>query len=234
MKKCVLIVDDDLGIRKLVEAALKQNNFSVLHADSGEKAMEILKSHSVDVIILDIMLPGIDGLETLKRIRNNSCIKQLPVIMLTSKSSEIDSVLGLELGADDYVCKPIRYYELIARVKSVLRRAEPSLMNNSHSIVIGELEINMDNRSVTYRDHFLTLSYKEYELLLLLAKAPGRVFSRNEILDHVWKEEYSLETRTVDVHIRRLRSKFEQTGCKEVLIETVRNIGYRLVCQVQQ
>lgn len=231
MKKCVLIVDDDLGIRKLVEAALKQNNFSVLHADSGEKAIEILKCHSVDVIILDIMLPGIDGLETLKHIKSNSCIRQLPVIILTSKNSEVDSVLGLELGADDYVCKPIRYHELIARVKSVLRRAEPSLMNNSQSITIGKLKINIDNRCVTYGDRILTLSYKEFELLHLLAKAPGRVFSRNEILDHVWKEEYSLETRTVDVHIRRLRSKFEQAGCKEILIETVRNIGYRLVHQ---
>jgi len=227
--KSVLVVDDDINIRKLVEAALKQNGFEVTHADSGESALEALRISSFDVVILDILLPGIDGLETLKQIRSNPAHRQLPVIMLTSKNSEIDNVVGLELGADDYVGKPIRYYELVARVKSVLRRSEKQGQTNASKIEVGDLEIDLSSRTVCYQGNPLSLSHKEFELLALLAKSPGKVFTREEILDAVWQDEYSYETRTIDVHIRRLRSKFEKAGnAGGILIDTVRNVGYRL------
>ncbi|MGI6630797.1 MAG: response regulator transcription factor [Bacillota bacterium] len=228
-RKKVLVVDDDINIRRLVEAALKQNGFEVTHVDSGEKALAALSISPFDVIILDILLPGIDGLETLKQIRANPCFRQLPVIMLTSKNSEIDNVVGLELGADDYVGKPIRYYELVARVKSVLRRAEKTARTDTTIIHVGELEIDLDSRTACYQGNPLSLSHKEFKLLALLAKIPGKVFTREEILNAIWQDEYTYETRTVDVHIRRLRSKFEKTGNGNgILIDTIRNVGYRL------
>lgn len=227
--KSILVVDDDKNICRLVESALKQNGFGAVSADSGENALLFLKENSFDVIILDILLPGMDGLETLRQIRANPAHQNLPVIMLTSKNSEFDSVIGLELGADDYVGKPIRYYELIARIKTVLRRSEKLSKDSPAKIEMYSLQIDTVSRSVHYQGSPLTLSYKEFELLTLLAKKPGRVFTREEILDAVWQEDYSLETRTVDVHIRRLRRKFEETGSKSsLMIETIRNVGYRL------
>lgn len=228
--KSILIVDDDKNICRLVESALRQNGFLVTAANSGEDALTILKSRNIDVVILDILLPGIDGLETLRKIRANSFHQHIPVIMLTCKTTEFDNVIGLELGADDYIGKPIRFHELVARVKSVLRRSEKELPVHQGIIELNNLRINTVTRSVHYQEIPLSLSYKEFELLSLLAGKPGKVFTRDEILDAVWKEDYSFETRTVDVHIRRLRGKFEELGNhNNIIIETIRNVGYRLI-----
>jgi DNA-binding response OmpR family regulator len=228
--KSILVVDDDKNICRLVESALSQNGFEVTSAYSGEDALSNLKNKTYDAVILDILLPGMDGLETLRQIRATPSCQYIPVLMLTSKNSEFDSVIGLELGADDYIGKPIRFYELVARVKTVLRRSEKTLHSTPSKIELGSLQIDTDARYVYYQGSLLSLSFKEFELLTLLAKKPGRVFTRDEILNSVWQEAYSLETRTVDVHIRRLRSKFEEYRDKNnIMIETVRNVGYRLI-----
>ncbi|MDQ7096767.1 response regulator transcription factor [Desulfosporosinus sp. PR] len=228
-KKSVVIVDDEKNICRLVESALTQNGFEVTSISSGEDTLEMLKSRNVDVVILDVLLPGIDGLETLRQIRANPSWQHIPVIMLTSKNSELDNVIGLELGADDYIGKPIRFHELVARVKSVLRRSKKEHYTKQTMIEFNDLQIDIATRLVNCKGIALPLSYKEFELLTLLARKPGRVFTRDEILNKVWQEEYSLETRTVDVHIRRLRSKLEKLGEEnKIIIETVRNVGYRL------
>ena len=224
----VLVVDDDKNICKLIESALRKNGFNVSSANSGEATLDILQKDKVDIIILDILLPGIDGLETLKQIRTNPSCEHIPVIMLTCKDTEFDNVIGLELGADDYLGKPIRFHELVARVKSVLRRSKKVTQDKQTIIKHNNLKINMLSRTAYFQNIPLALSYKEFELLTLLARNPGKVFTRDEILDTVWHEDYSYDTRTVDVHIRRLRKRFEEFGNSDnQIIETVRNVGYR-------
>lgn len=225
----VLIVDDDPNILRLLDSALSKIGYQVYKSESGEEALRILESSKIDLIILDVILPGIDGLSTLKKIRQHPVYGQVPILMLTSRASEIDNVIGLELGADDYISKPIRYHELIARIKAVLRRTAPSTaLPSSSKISYRSLEMDLAARSVTLNGREIQLSFKEFELLHLLAKRPGRVFTRNEILDAVWSEDVFWETRTVDVHIRRIRKKIESAGQSPHLIETVRNVGYRL------
>jgi DNA-binding response OmpR family regulator len=228
-RKTILIVDDDADIRRLAESALKQEGFDVLQADSGENALEILRTTEVDAVILDVLLPGMGGLETLRQIRSDRALNHVPVIMLSVKSSEIDSVVGLELGADDYIGKPIRYHELISRVKSVLRRTrmEQAAVANADRLPFGDGEIDLVTREVFYQSRKIALTFKEFELLALLVKNPGRALTRNEILDAIWGNEYALETRTVDVHIRRLRMKFKKAGSNDFLIESIRYVGYR-------
>jgi DNA-binding response OmpR family regulator len=228
LRKTILIVDDDVDIRRLAESALRQEEFAVLEADSGERALEILRVTDVDAVILDVLLPGMGGLETLRHIRSDKVLSHLPVIMLSVKSSEIDNVVGLEMGADDYVGKPIRYHELISRVKSVLRRTRTEqAVANAERLPFSDGEIDLVSREVFYQGRKITLTFKEFELLTLLVKNPGRVFTRNEILDAIWGDEYALETRTVDVHIRRLRLKFKKAGSNDFLIESIRYVGYR-------
>ncbi|HBW35489.1 response regulator [Desulfosporosinus sp. BICA1-9] len=223
----VLMVDDDPSVLRLLESALVNNGYQAYKANSGEEALSMLEFMSINLVILDVMLSGIDGLETLKRIRNHRIYGSIPVLMLTSRASEIDNVIGLELGADDYISKPIRYHELISRVKAVLRRTAQSESSSFTKLSFGSLEIDLDSRTVTLKGQALPLSFKEFELLSFLAKKPGRVFTRSELLDALWSEEVFLETRTVDVHIRRIRKKLEEMGQSTGLIETVRNVGYR-------
>jgi DNA-binding response OmpR family regulator len=229
LRKTVLIVDDDVDIRRLAESALKQEGFNVLQAESGENALEILRTTGVDAVILDVLLPGMGGLETLRHIRSDRALGCVPVIMLSVKSSEIDNVVGLELGADDYMGKPLRYHELISRVKSVLRRTrmEQAGTANANRLPFGDGEIDLVSRDVFYQGQKIALTFKEFELLALLVKNPGRVLTRDEILDAIWGNEYALETRTVDVHIRRLRMKFKKAGGDDFLIESIRYVGYR-------
>jgi DNA-binding response OmpR family regulator len=229
LRKKILIVDDDTDIRRLAESALRQEGFDVLEADSGENALEILRTTGVDAVILDVLLPGMNGLETLRHIRSDRALGHVPVIMLSVKSSEIDNVVGLELGADDYMGKPLRYHELISRVRSVLRRArtEQSAVANANRLPFGDGEIDLVSRDVFYQGRKIALTFKEFELLALLVKNPGRVLTRDEILDAIWGNEYALETRTVDVHIRRLRMKFKKAGNSDFLIESIRYVGYR-------
>lgn len=225
----VLIVDDDINILRLLESSLSKSGYNVFKSTSGEEALKMLESKPVHAVVLDVILPGIDGLETLKRIKSHPVYKDIPVLMLTCRDSEIDNVVGLELGADDYIGKPLRYHELTARIKAVLRRTAHSYSAYSQKISAGSLEIDLPTRTAVLSGCKLQLSYKEFELLCLLAKNPGKVFLRDEILNSLWSEDAYIESRTIDVHIRRIRKKFEEAGQSGVFIETVRNVGYRLV-----
>lgn len=233
MGKVILAVDDEEHILELLVYNLESNGFTVLTADSGEEGLEVLKKESVDLVLLDIMLPGIDGMEMLKRIRKNPDTAELPVIMLTAKSEEINKVLGLEVGADDYISKPFGIYELVARVKAVLRRSERSktvpaaAADMDEIITIDKIVINNTTHEVTVNGKTVELALKEFELLYVLAKHRTRVFSREVLLDKIWGYEYAGETRTVDVHIRNLRKKIEEDDNKPKYIKTVRGVGYK-------
>lgn len=225
----ILLVDDDQSVLRLLESALLKNSYNVFKAVSGEEAMRLLENKDINIILLDVVLPGMDGLELLKTIRNHPMQKHIPVIMLTSRTSEIDNVLGLELGADDYIGKPIRYHELLARIKAVLRRTGSGTTAPGNRIILGNLIIDSVTRTIILNEKALPLSYTEYELFSLLAKRPGKVFTREEILNAIWCEDCYLGTRTIDVHIRRIRRKLEETAQSDIVIETVRNVGYRLI-----
>lgn len=232
MGKVILAVDDEEHILELLVYNLESNGFRVLTADSGEEGLEILKKETVDLVLLDIMLPGIDGMEMLKRIRKTPDMAELPVIMLTAKSEEINKVLGLEVGADDYISKPFGIYELVARVKAVLRRSErsktaPAAEDMEEIITIDKIVINNTTHEVTVDGKTVELALKEFELLYVLAKHRTRVFSREVLLDKIWGYEYAGETRTVDVHIRNLRKKIEEDDNKPKYIKTVRGVGYK-------
>lgn len=230
-KKVILTIDDELHIRELLEYNLTKAGYEVLGAETGEKGMELLRTAQVDLVLLDCMLPGMDGVEVLRRIRASSELSSLPVMMLTAKGEEIDKVLGLEMGADDYLSKPFGIRELEARVKALLRRSSSEKMEvqPEAALQVGDLTINHAAREVRLQGTPITLSLKEYELLYLLASHPNRVYTREQLLEQIWGYAYSGETRTVDVHIRNLRKKLEQDPEKPDYIRTVRGIGYKFV-----
>lgn len=227
MKK-ILIIEDEPNIRELVTYNLKQNGYEPFGAEDGVSGIKIISSEKPDLILLDIMLPGKDGFEILKELRLDGL--KTPVIMLTAKSDEIDKVIGLELGADDYISKPFGIRELMARIKAVLRRYDENFNEEfkapQNVITAGKLEIDFDRYEATYNEKKLLLTYKEFELLGFLAKNRGIVFTRDELLDKVWGINYAGETRTVDVHIRHLRRKMDDDG--DECIRTVRGKGYKL------
>ncbi|GMQ56443.1 response regulator transcription factor [Vallitalea sediminicola] len=227
----VLIVDDEMHILELLRYNLESNGYSVIQSETGEEALKRLRDNNIDIILLDLMLPGIDGLEVLREIRSTEEYKEIPVIMLTAKNEEFDTVLGLEMGADDYIGKPFGIHELLARMKAIFRRTKDN-KNIKHDekeeiLYIGELTINKLTHEVTIRDNQLELPLKEFELLYILAKNKGRVFDRQYLLDKIWGYDYYGETRTVDVHIRSLRKKIERDDKNPELIKTVRGVGYK-------
>lgn len=229
-KITVLTVDDEEHILELLKYNLENNNYKVLQADTGEKGLKLLEDNDVDIILLDLMLPGIDGLEVLRRIRTDIKMKKIPVIMLTAKNEEIDTVLGLEMGADDYIGKPFGIHELLARMKAVFRRLESTGNNNIENeeiIKIENLIINKTNHEVLVNEERVELALKEFELLYMLAKNKGRVFDREYLLEKIWGYDYYGETRTVDVHIRNLRKKIEENDKEPKYIVTVRGVGYK-------
>ena len=228
MNKHILIVDDDGAVARLLQAALNKNGFTTTVCFAGEEALLYLDQSSPDAAILDIVLPGIDGLEVLRSIRNHSRHCQIPVIMLTSKDSEVETVLGLELGADDYLSKPVRYHELLTRLKKVFSRFDTKPTEKKDGNAIHGLVIDSLDRSVCVNGCSLTLTYLEFELLKLLTENTGKVFTRDNLLDSLWHEDQFYETRTVDVHVRRLRKKLEEAGADPGIIETVRGVGYRM------
>ncbi len=236
MKKVILTVDDEEHILELISYNLERNGYEVLKVLTGEEALEILDQHQVDLVLLDRMLPGIDGIEVLKQIRGDKNKKDLPVILLTAKSEEFDKVVGLEIGADDYICKPFGVHELIARIKAVLRRsgdgglaAEEDGEEDKDRICIDNLVINYTTRVVTVDGREVDLSLKEFELLYLLASNRNRVYSRDTLLEKIWGYDYMGETRTIDVHIRNLRKKIEQDPDHPEHVKTVRGVGYKFV-----
>lgn len=233
-KKRILIVDDEENILELLKYNLQKNGFEVVSKENGEDAIDEIEKEDFDLILLDLMLPGIDGLDVLKFIRSHHRIKNTPVIMLTAKNEEIDTVLGLEMGADDYIGKPFGVHELIARVKALLRRNDRTKNEREASeefeiIEIEDLKINKSTQEITIKGESVELTLKEFEMLYLLAKNKGRVFGRDYLLEKVWGYDYLGETRTVDVHIRNLRKKIEEDDKNPKHIKTVRGIGYKYV-----
>lgn len=231
MKK-ILVVDDEIHILELVKYNLVQAGYEVITAESGEDAVEYLKKEEMQLVLLDWMLPKMDGIEVLQWIRLNPNTKKLPVILLTAKSDEISKVVGLEVGADDYLAKPFGIHELMARIKALLRRADYSTqvmepVKSEDEIRIDEIVINKTRRTVVVRGVEIELSMKEFDLLYLLASNRGIVFSRVNLLESVWGYDYIGETRTVDVHISNLRKKIEEDDAHPVYIKTVRGVGYK-------
>ena len=222
----ILIVDDEQNIVELIKFNLESSGYNVSCAYNGQDAVDIAKKEQPSLILLDLMLPVKDGLEVCKEIRRDILISNTPIIMLTAKCEELDKILGLELGADDYITKPFSVRELIARVKSILRRTQYS-NNNHNSFTIQNLSIDFSKHEVKKDGAIVDLTLKEFELLEHLVKNRGKVLTRDILLDKIWGYEYIGETRTVDVHIRHLRKKIEDDDSKPKLIETIRGIGYR-------
>lgn len=230
-KKIILTIDDEPHILELLEYNLAKAGYKVLRAETGEKGLEVLRSAQVDLVLLDCMLPGMDGMEVLREIRTDLQLSLLPVMMLTAKGDEIDKVLGLELGADDYLSKPFSLRELEARVKALLRRSALTHRGTQpkEQFQSGGLVVNHEAREVTLQGTPVILSRKEYELLHMLITHPNQVFTREQLLEQIWGYDYFGETRTVDVHIRSLRKKLEKNPEQPEYIRTVRGIGYKFV-----
>lgn len=223
--KHILIIEDEADLVELIAYNLKKEGFSVDSSSDGEAALGKIRKGNFDLLILDLMLPGIQGMELCRIVRNDPKTARLPIIMLTAKGEEIDRILGLEMGADDYMAKPFSPRELVARVKAVLRRVSDKPVMEK-LLKIGDLEIDRERYTVSARGKPVKLSATEFKLLLFLAERRGKVFSRNQLLDAIWKDEAFVEPRTVDVHIRRLRSQIERDPANPKFIKTMRGIGY--------
>lgn len=226
----ILVVDDEEHILELIKFNLESAGYQVVTAENGEDALRLCSEEKPDLVLLDIMLPGIDGLEVCRRLKSQKETMLIPIIMITAKGEEVDKIIGLELGADDYITKPFSVRELVARVKALLRRARLSLPEvlEDNVIKLGDLVINSSTYEVYKGEEKIDLTLKEFGLLKLLVLNKGKVLTRDFLLDKVWGYEYYGETRTVDVHIRYLRQKLEKVGIKQC-IETVRGVGYRFV-----
>ena len=223
--KNILVVDDEADLIELVSYNLKKEGFIVDSASDGETALTKIRKGKYGLLILDLMLPGIQGMELCRILRNDPKTSVLPIIMLTAKGEEVDKILGLEMGADDYMAKPFSPRELVARVKAVLRRSKEKPVSEK-ILKIGDLEIDRERYVVSVRTKPVKLSATEFKLLLFLAERKGKVFSRDQLLDAVWRDEAFVEPRTVDVHIRRLRSNIEEDPAQPKYIKTMRGIGY--------
>jgi len=223
--KRVLVVDDEPDLVELVSYNLKKEGFLVSSASDGEEALKKIRGEKPDLVVLDLMLPGIQGMELCRIIRKDPRTENLPIIMLTAKGEEMDKVVGLEIGADDYLAKPFSPRELIARVKAILRRT--SIRPVEEKVIrVGNLVINRETYRVLKDGAALNLSSTEFRLLLFLAERKGKIFSRGQLLDAIWKDEGFVEPRTVDVHIRRLRAQIEDDPSEPLFIKTRRGIGY--------
>ena len=223
--KKVLIVDDEEHIRELIKFNLKKEGYDTEVAVNGTEALKIIREIKFDLILLDLMLPEIDGLEVCKEIRRNEETSDIPVMMITAKGEEFDKVLGLELGADDYITKPFSIRELMARVKALLRRS--NVKKEENIIKFGDVVVNFKTREVTKGTQNVEIKLKEFELLKLLIKNKGNILTRELLLDKIWGYEYIGETRTVDVHIRHLRKKIESDDKNPQYIQTIRGVGYK-------
>ena len=219
----IVCVEDELNIQELVVYTLNSTGYKATGVSNGHQLDAFLKNELPELILLDLMLPDESGLEILKRLRENKRTKDIPVIILTAKSSEMDKILGLDGGADDYITKPFSMLELISRIKAVLRRTSKE---SSSVLVFRDLKMDLSKHVVMVEDEKITLTLKEYELLKKLMQNPGVVCSRDMLLDEIWGYDYYGESRTVDVHIRTLRSKL---GKAETYIETIRGVGYKLI-----
>lgn len=224
----ILIIEDEEHIVELIKFNLENNGYKVSFALDGQKGLELIENEQPDLVLLDLMLPKVDGIDICNRVKNNKNLKDIPIIMLTAKSGETDKIIGLEIGADDYITKPFSVRELLARIKVILRRYHKTKdVNLEGSLSVDDLVIDIDKHEVSREGHVFELTLKEFELLRILALNKGRVLSRSYLLDEIWGYDYFGETRTVDVHIRHLRSKIEE-GSGKKYIETVRGVGYKI------
>ncbi|MEG2110239.1 response regulator transcription factor [Clostridium sp.] len=229
-KERILIVDDEKEIRDLVEIYLKGEGYDTIKAGDGEEALYLLKCNDIDLVILDVMMPKLNGIETCLRIREES---QMPIIMLSAKSEDVDKILGLNMGADDYLSKPFNTLELMARVKSQLRRYKKfnsyqSREENELTIVIDDLVIKLDTHEVLLGEKSIKFTPTEFDILVLLAKNRGKVFSMVNIYESVWNQEYMESDNTVMVHIRKIREKIEENPRSPRFIKTVWGVGYKV------
>ena len=224
MSKKALIVEDDVNIAELLKIYLQKDGFETENAYDGKKAVELAAAFQPDIILLDIMLPVMDGWQVCREVRRTS---QVPIIMLTAKGEDMDKILGLEYGADDYMTKPFNILEVKARIKTILRRAgQPAASEDKKIIRVHDMEVNVVNRSVTLGGRDVRLTAKEFDLLQLFITNRGKVFSRETMLETVWKYDYMGDARTVDVHIRRLREKIERNTSQPEFIFTKWGVGY--------
>ena len=223
----ILIVEDESSFSEAISFLLGKEGFETDVAENGRTALELFKANSYDLVLLDLMIPEVSGIEVCRAIRTTSMV---PIIMLTAKDSEVDKVVGLELGADDYVTKPYSSRELVARIKAVLRRGTPESADadsNSAIQTAGNIRMDVERHQVTVNGTLINLPLKEFELLEFLMRNEGRVLTRGQLIDRVWGGDYYGDTKTLDVHIKRLRSKIEEDSANPQLIQTIRGLGYK-------
>lgn len=219
----ILVVDDEKVIVKGIKYNLEQEGYRVSCAYDGEEAVNLAKDSSIDLILLDVMLPKMDGLTACRTIRSFS---DVPIIMLTARSEDIDKILGLEYGADDYITKPFNIREVTSRIKAILRRVNPTPKGNADTLVSGDITLDYNFRRIKIKDKLIELTGKEFDLVDLFVKNPGRVYTRENLLDIAWGVDYPGDVRTVDVHIRRLREKIEENPAEPMYIKTKWGVGY--------
>lgn len=219
----ILVVDDEKLLVKGIKYNLEQEGYQVVTGFDGEEAVHLAHDESIDLILLDLMLPKMDGLTALRTIRGFS---EVPVIMLTAKSEDIDKILGLEYGADDYITKPFNIREVISRIRAILRRVNPNPKQQSSVMISGDVELDYNFRQVKIGERVIELTGKEFDLMELFMKNPGKVYTRENLLDIAWGFDYPGDARTVDVHIRRLREKIEENPAEPVYIKTKWGVGY--------
>jgi two-component system response regulator RegX3 len=223
----ILIVEDESSFSEAISFLLSKEGFETDVAENGRTALELFKASAYDLVLLDLMIPEVSGIEVCRAIRTTSMV---PIIMLTAKDSEVDKVVGLELGADDYVTKPYSSRELVARIKAVLRRGTPESADADSSSAIqsaGNIRMDVERHQVTVNGTLINLPLKEFELLEFLMRNEGRVLTRGQLIDRVWGGDYYGDTKTLDVHIKRLRSKIEEDPANPQLIQTIRGLGYK-------
>ncbi len=220
----VLVVEDEQNLREPLVYLLQKEGYDVIEAEDGRSAIDIFFSLGADLVLLDLMLPGVNGNEVCRAIRAES---QVPIIMITAKDSEIDKVVGLEIGADDYVTKPYSSRELLARMKAVLRRGTETATTSTSLIKAGPVEMDLECHTVTVNGERIQMPLKEFELLELLMENVNRVLTRGQIIDRVWGSNYFGDTKTLDVHVKRIRSKIEEDPARPVHLTTVRGLGYK-------
>jgi two-component system alkaline phosphatase synthesis response regulator PhoP len=229
MSKTIFIVEDDENIREMVKMVLTSFSYKVMAYDNAEDALVAINKSVPDMVIFDIMLSGMSGLDATKKLRNKQETKDLPIVLLTAKDTEIDKVTGLDLGADDYIAKPFGVMELGARIRSIFRRTDTNDEHSTKNITISDLHINNNTREVTQNENLLDLTFKEYELLCVLVMERDRIVPRDELLNTVWGFDFVGESRTLDIHVRTLRQKLGDDADNPKYIKTVRNVGYRFI-----
>ncbi|MET1247373.1 response regulator transcription factor [Sporolactobacillus sp. STCC-11] len=225
MTKKIMVVDDEPSIVTLLSFNLKKAGYDVLTAANGTDALKLARDSRPDLIVLDLMLPGMDGMDVCKQLRQERYF--VPILMLTAKDDELDKILGLELGADDYMTKPFSPREVVARVKAILRRADLGKQEQNEVLSIGDLKVYPNNFEATFKDDEMVLTPKEFELLVYMMEHKGRVLTREQLLNAVWNYDFAGDTRIVDVHVSHLREKIEDVTRKPLYIKTVRGLGYK-------